>query len=47
MDNMEEFVFNELGTLINCFLVGSSCGIFLGFVVWVVRQMVILFKKFF
>lgn len=44
---MGDLVFNELSDLINCFMIGASTGIFLGFVVWCVRQIVVTFRKFF
>ena len=39
--------FNELPVLVQAFCVAASTGIFLGFVVWVVRLLINAFKKFF
>lgn len=39
--------FQELDTLVQAFIVAGSTGVFLGFAVWIVRLLIIAFKKFF
>lgn len=44
---MGNISFDELEVLVQSFLIGASTGVFLGFVVWCIRLIVIVFKKFF